>query len=134
MWIMLSRCNSKAVTYGKDELRARKPARQRGKLDLMSIYDRRNHEERTELTKEEASLPPNNWNITVPDVDRLTQVVTLAHAKTVAEEATGIVEVERRHPSTLDGGAPSTAAAPPRRAPPAGQASRTDDARVRARA
>ena len=74
----------------------------------MSIYDRRNHEERTELTKEEASLPPNNWNITVPDVDRRTQVVTLAHAKTVAEEATVIVEVERRHPSTRDVGAPSS--------------------------
>ena len=51
------KCNSKAVTYGKDELRARKPERQRGKLDLMSIYDRRNHEERTELTIEEGSSP-----------------------------------------------------------------------------
>ena len=100
----------------------------------MSIYDRRNHEERKELTKDEASLPPNKCNITVPDVDRRTQVLTLAHVKTVAEEATVIVEVERRHQSTFDGGAPSTAAAPPRRAPPAGQASRTDDARARARA
>ena len=53
----LTKCNSKAVTYGKDELRARKPERQRGILDLMSIYDRRNHEERTELKIEEASLP-----------------------------------------------------------------------------
>ena len=49
---------SKAVTYGKDELRAREPGRQRGNLDLMAIFDRRNHEERTELKMEEASLPP----------------------------------------------------------------------------
>ena len=69
-----------------DELRARTPERQRGKLDLMSIYDRRNHEEEQKLKIEEASLPPHHWNITVPDVDRRTQVVTLAHAKTVAEK------------------------------------------------
>ena len=53
-----TKCNSKAVTYGKDELRARKPERQRGKLDLMSMYDRRNHEERTELKIGEATQPP----------------------------------------------------------------------------
>ena len=45
-----TKCNSKAVTYGKDELSARKPERQRGKLDLMSIYDRRNDEEKN-ITK-----------------------------------------------------------------------------------
>ena len=48
---LLLKCNNEAVTCCKHVLRARKPERQRGKPDLMSIYNWRKHEERTENRK-----------------------------------------------------------------------------------